>query len=267
MKSGRPSCLQSGSSKRVAESPNVENDGKREANTNRKPRCIMILPASWVPIVADELTKPYFLDLKRFLETERAEHQVFPPETRVFTALELTPPQDVCVVILGQDPYHDVGQAHGLCFSVLPGAKLPGSLRNIYKELKDDLGVTTPKHGCLISWARQGVLMLNTVLTVRAHQANSHGGKGWETFTDTIIGRLSNRTDPVIFVLWGKPAQAKKKLIDTRKHVVLESAHPSPLSAHHGFFGSKPFSKINQTLSSWGKPEIDWRIPEEKAVP
>jgi uracil-DNA glycosylase len=225
----------------------------------------MILPASWVPIVADELTKPYFLDLKRFLETERAEHQVFPPEARVFTALELTPPQEVRVVILGQDPYHDIGQAHGLCFSVLPGVNLPGSLRNIFKELKDDLGSTAPKHGCLISWARQGVLMLNTVLTVRAHEANSHRGRGWETFTDTIIGRLSNRIDSMIFVLWGKPAQAKKKLIDTNKHIVLESAHPSPLSAHNGFFGSKPFSKINQAQSAWGKPEIDWRIPEKES--
>lgn len=227
----------------------------------------MILPAAWIPIIGDELTKSYFHDLQQFLTVERAQREVFPPEDRVFAALDLMPFEQVRVVILGQDPYHDVGQAHGLCFSVLPGVKLPGSLRNIFKELKDDLGGTAPKHGCLISWAIQGVLMLNTVLTVRAHEPNSHRGKGWETFTDTIIGRLTNRTDPVIFVLWGKPAQVKKKLIDTNKHVVLESAHPSPLSAHNGFFGSKPFSKINQTLSSWGKPEINWRIPDEIAVP
>jgi len=234
---------------------------------NEPTRCLMLLPASWIPIIGPEMTKSYFRDLQQFLAVERAQHQVFPLEDRVFAALDLTPFERVRVVMLGQDPYHDIGQAHGLCFSVLPGVPLPGSLRNIFKELKDDLGVTTPKHGCLIPWAKQGVLMLNTVLTVRAHEANSHHGKGWETFTDTIIGRLSNRTDPVIFVLWGKPAQVKKKLIDTREHVVLESAHPSPLSAHNGFFGSKPFSKINQTLSSWGKPEINWRIPEEIGVP
>jgi uracil-DNA glycosylase len=227
----------------------------------------MILPASWMPILGPELTKSYFRDLQGFLTLERANRQVFPLEDRVFAALDLTPFEQVRVVMLGQDPYHDIGQAHGLCFSVLPGVPLPGSLRNIFKELNDDVGCTMPNHGCLIPWAKQGVLLLNTVLTVRAHQANSHRGKGWETFTDTIIGRLSNRIDPMIFVLWGKPAQAKKKLIDTNKHVVLESAHPSPLSAHNGFFGSKPFSKINQTLISWGKPEINWRIPEEKAVP
>ena len=227
----------------------------------------MILPASWMPILGPELTKSYFRDLQDFLTLERANHKVLPLEDRVFAALDLTPFEQVRVVMLGQDPYHDVGQAHGLCFSVPPGVKLPGSLRNIFKELNDDLGGRAPKHGCLISWARQGVLMLNTVLTVRAHEANSHRGRGWETFTDTIIGRLSNRADSVIFVLWGKPAQVKKNLVDTNKHIVLESAHPSPLSAHHGFFGSKPFSKINQALRAWGKPEIDWRIPEENTVP
>ena len=227
----------------------------------------MILPESWTPIVGDESTKPYFVSLQKFLAAERAQHHVFPPEVRVFTALELTPLEDARVVILGQDPYHDVGQAHGLAFSVLPGVKLPGSLRNIFKELKGDIGCTMPKHGSLIPWAEQGVLLLNAILTVRAHQANSHRGKGWEAFTDAIIQRLSDRTEPIIFVLWGKPAQAKKKLIDTNKHVVLESPHPSPLSAHAGFFGSKPFSKINHTLQSWGKPPIDWQIPDDVKVP
>jgi uracil-DNA glycosylase len=220
-------------------------------------------PASWTPIIGDELTKLYFHDLQQFLKIERAQHQVFPDEERVFAAFELTPFEQVRVVILGQDPYHDVGQAHGLAFSVLPGVKLPGSLRNIFKELSSDLGCAAPKHGCLTSWATQGVLLLNTVLTVRAHEAHSHSGKGWEIFTDAVIERLSNRTDPIIFVLWGKPAQAKKKLIDTSKHVLLESAHPSPLSAYTGFIGSKPFSRINHTLQSWGKRAIDWQIPDE----
>ncbi len=227
----------------------------------------MILPASWMPIVGDELTKPYFCALQSFLSGEHARHQTFPPEPQVFSALELTPFDGVRVVILGQDPYHDVGQAHGLCFSVLPGVKLPASLRNIFEELRDDLGLPTPKHGCLVPWTKQGVLLLNTVLTVRAHEANSHRGKGWETFTDGVIRQLSGRAEPIIFVLWGKPAQAKGTLIDAKKHVILEAAHPSPLSAHNGFFGSKPFSKINATLRAWGKPEIDWRIPDDMEVP
>ena len=226
----------------------------------------MELPSSWTPILGDEQTKPYFHDLQQFLDAERAQHQVFPSDDRIFTALELTPFDAVRVVILGQDPYHDVGQAHGLAFSVLPGVKLPASLRNIFKELHDDIGCAMSTHGCLISWASQGVLLLNTVLTVRAHQANSHRGKGWETFTDTIIGRLSERADPLIFVLWGKPAQLKKKLIDTKKHVILEAPHPSPLSAHSGFFGSKPFSKINRTLTAWGKPTVAWAIPDVATV-
>jgi uracil-DNA glycosylase len=222
----------------------------------------MNLPATWKDILGDEFTKPYFHELRQFLTTERAQQQIYPSENHVFAALELTPFEKVRVVILGQDPYHDVGQAHGLCFSVLPGVKLPASLRNIFKELKDDLGCPIPKHGCLIPWAKQGVLMLNTVMTVRAHEANSHRGQGWETFSDAVIQRLSNRTDPMIFVLWGKPAQTKKKLIATH-HGLLEAAHPSPLSAYNGFFGSKPFSKINRTLQSWGQREIDWQIPDQ----
>ena len=213
-----------------------------------------------MPTVGDELAKPYFGDLQQFLENERTKHTVFPPVDRVFEALELTPFDAVRVVVLGQDPYHDDGQAHGLAFSVLTGVKLPASLRNIFKELHDDLGGPLAKHGCLIPWAKQGVLMLNTVLTVRAHQAHSHRGKGWELFTDAVIAALSKRTDPIVFVLWGKPAQGKKILIDLQRHHVLESAHPSPLSAHRGFFGSRPFSKINDALRPWGQAEIDWRL-------
>jgi len=213
-----------------------------------------------MPTVGDELAKPYFGDLQQFLENERTKHTVFPPVDRVFEALELTPFDAVRVVVLGQDPYHDDGQAHGLAFSVLTGVKLPASLRNIFKELHDDLGGPLAKHGCLIPWAKQGVLMLNTVLTVRAHQAHSHRGKGWELFTDAVIAALSKRTDPIVFVLWGKPAQGKKILIDLQRHHVLESAHPSPLSAHRGFFGSRPFSKINDALRAWGQAEIDWRL-------
>ena len=215
-----------------------------------------------------ELTKPhYHLELQQFVADERQHHTIYPAADHVFAALQLTPFEQVRVVILGQDPYHDVGQAHGLAFSVLPGVKLPASLRNIFKELKDDLGCPKPAHGCLTPWAKQGVLLLNTVLTVRAHEANSHRGHGWETFTDAVIQALSNRTDPMIFVLWGKPAQTKTKLVDASKHVVLQAAHPSPLSAHAGFFGSKPFSRINQTLQSQGQPSIDWRIPDEVGVP
>ena len=223
----------------------------------------MQLPPSWAPIVGDELTKPYFRDLQQFLAAERVQHQIFPHDEHVFNAFHWTPFEAVRVVILGQDPYHDVGQAHGLAFSVPSGVKLPASLRNIFKELQDDLGCPTRKHGCLIPWAKQGVLLLNAVLTVRAHQAHSHRAKGWETFTDAVIARLGKRPEPTVFVLWGKPAQTKQQLIDLeRRHVVLESAHPSPLSAHSGFFGSRPFSKINEQLRAWGKPEIDWTIGE-----
>jgi len=221
----------------------------------------MKLPSSWLPQLRDEIAKPYYVAIQQFVAAERAEHQVFPPDEQVFAALKLTPFDAVRVVILGQDPYHDVGQAHGLAFSVQPGVKLPASLRNIFKELHDDLGIAPSKNGCLTSWAQQGVLLLNTVLTVRAHQANSHRGKGWETFTNVVIERLSTRDDPLIFVLWGKPAQSKKKLVAAEKHLVIESAHPSPLSAHNGFFGSKPFSQINASLESWGKPMIDWQVP------
>jgi uracil-DNA glycosylase len=221
----------------------------------------MRLPASWKPVVGDELKKPYFLALRRFLEAERGVHEVYPPDHQVYNALKHNPFATVKAVILGQDPYHDKGQAHGLAFSVPPGIRPPPSLVNIFKELKADLDTPPPASGCLIPWADQGVLLLNTVLTVRAHQANSHRNRGWETFTDSLITKLNDRVDPVIFVLWGGPAKKKKSLLDQPRHAVLEAAHPSPLSAHNGFFGSRPFSKINGVLNSWGKEEIDWRIP------
>ena len=205
-----------------------------------------------------EFVKEYFVKLTEFVESERAAHQVFPPAEEVFDALNLTPLNELKVLILGQDPYHNDGQAHGLCFSVRRGVKIPPSLRNIYKELESDAGLTSPDHGYLESWARQGILMLNTVLTVRAHQANSHRKKGWENFTDRII-EVVNDLPNVAFVLWGKPAQIKINLIDNR-HLIVKSAHPSPLSARNGFFGSKPFSKINRYLAELGKSEIDWQI-------
>ncbi|MSU79605.1 MAG: uracil-DNA glycosylase [Gemmataceae bacterium] len=222
----------------------------------------MELPPAWASILADEVVKSYLRDLQIFLSNERAAHQVFPSEENVFAALQHTPFDAVRVVILGQDPYHDVGQAHGLAFSVQPGVAIPASLRNIFKELRDDLGIAPPKHGCLTAWAKQGVLLLNAVLTVRAHEANSHRGQGWETFTDAIIQQLSNSSHKTIFVLWGKPAQTKKKLIDRARHTIIESAHPSPLSARTGFFESKPFSRVNSVLRENGDAEIDWAIPE-----
>ncbi|MCX4243696.1 uracil-DNA glycosylase [Paraliomyxa miuraensis] len=214
----------------------------------------------WVEALASEIDEPYFLELLDFVERERAEHQVFPPREQVFSAYVHTPLSAVKVLVLGQDPYHDDDQAHGLSFSVGPDVKVPPSLRNIYKELHGDLGLQPPKHGHLVKWAQQGVMLLNTVLTVRAHQAGSHQGHGWERFTDATIKAVSQRSEHVVFVLWGKPAQKKKKLIDGRKHTILEANHPSPLSASKGFFGSKPFSAINAALRSKGQAEIDWRL-------
>lgn len=215
---------------------------------------------TWVEKLAPELDKPYMLKLLDFVAKERAETEVFPVQSEVFSAFSLTPFDDVKVLILGQDPYHDDGQAHGLSFSVKPGIKIPPSLRNIYKELKSDLGITAPKHGYLASWAEQGVMMLNAVLTVRAHKPNSHKNKGWEQFTDAVIRTLSAERDHLVFVLWGKYAQKKAKLIDKRKHTILQGNHPSPLSARKGFFGSRPFSKINRALSKAKQAEIDWRL-------
>lgn len=222
----------------------------------------MNLPSSWNTILAQEIRQPYFGELMSFLDSERATHEVFPPEESVFAALEHTPYEDATVLLLGQDPYHDNGQAHGLCFSVMPGVKTPPSLANVYKELEQDLGFKPVKHGHLSSWAKQGVLMLNTVLTVRAHQPNSHQKKGWETFTDAIIRAMNEKPTTVVFVLWGRPAQKKKGLIDEARHVVIESPHPSPLSARRGFFGSKPFSKINAALQQAGHSEVNWKLPD-----
>ena len=202
------------------------------------------------------------MQLQQFVEAERREHTVFPPERDVFNALELTPYEQVKVLLLGQDPYHDHNQAHGLCFSVRPGIAPPPSLVNMYKELKSDVGFRIPNNGYLVKWADQGILMLNAVLTVRAHEPNSHKNKGWERFTDAIISAVNGKPDLVVFVLWGGYAQKKLKLIDTERHVVIQSAHPSPLSARNGFFGSRPFSKINAALLAAGKSAIDWQIPD-----
>ncbi len=217
------------------------------------------LPPCWQHALASEFGESYFADLRQFVLAERAGGQVFPPAADVFNAFQLTSLAEVKVLVLGQDPYHDVGQAHGLSFSVRQGVKPPPSLRNIFKELESDAGVSMPDHGCLESWARQGVLLLNTVLTVRAHAANSHRKRGWERFTDRVIDSV-NAGPPVAFVLWGKPAQRKAERIDDR-HLIIQSPHPSPLSARRGFFGSKPFSRINTFLTEQGSQPIDWSLP------
>ena len=214
----------------------------------------------WNPILRAELSKPYWPELQRFVADERAHHAVYPAPDEVFAALHLTPYRDVKVLILGQDPYHGPGQAHGLCFSVRPGIPPPPSLQNILKELHTDLGVEPPDHGCLDAWAAQGVLLLNATLTVRARQAASHQGKGWETFTDEVITSVTGKDHPVVFVLWGSHARKKKALIDTARHTIIESAHPSPLSASNGFFGSRPFSRTNAALNAAGLDPIDWRL-------
>ncbi|MFE6749038.1 uracil-DNA glycosylase [Kitasatospora purpeofusca] len=221
------------------------------------------LPESWREVLGTETGKPYFAELAAFVAAQRAEHQVFPPSGQEFSALEATPYEKVRVLVLGQDPYHDDGQAHGMSFSVLPGTRTPPSLRNIFKELDADLGIPAPDNGYLMHWAEQGVLLLNAVLTVRAHEANSHKAKGWEKFTDAVIQAVSAREEPVVFVLWGNYAKKKLPLIDTAKHVVVQGAHPSPLSAKL-FFGSRPFSQINTALEGFGVDPIDWRIPDLK---
>ena len=223
------------------------------------------IPAGWRVQLEPETEKPYWQKLMDFVAAERAAHQVFPPDAEVFSALQLTAYADTKVMILGQDPYHDDGQAHGLAFSVRPGVTPPPSLRNMFKELHDDLGLPVPKTGYLVPWAEQGVLLLNAVLTVRAHEANSHKGKGWEKFTDAVLKALAEREKPVVFVLWGGYARKKAALLDKQRHVIIESAHPSPLSAHHGFFGSRPFSQINAALRDHGEREIDWRLTENAA--
>ncbi|MEO1374088.1 MAG: uracil-DNA glycosylase [Cyanobacteria bacterium J06635_10] len=218
------------------------------------------LPDSWQTVLAEELDKPYFKELQNFIEEERKSQIIYPPQEDVFSAFELTPYEQVNVLILGQDPYHGENQAHGLCFSVKPGNKIPPSLVNIYKELQDDLGFDIPDNGYLVLWAKQGILMINAVLTVQAHKPNSHKNKGWETFTDAVISKVNQKQESVIFVLWGGYAKKKLKLIDTNRHTVIQSAHPSPLSARNGFFGSKPFSKINSALRQASKPEINYQL-------
>ncbi len=218
------------------------------------------IPASWQPYLEQEFGQPYIEKLEAFLEAERASQQVFPPEKDVFRALELTPFENIKVVILGQDPYHDDGQAHGLAFSVQPGIKPPPSLVNMFKELETDLGIPRPKTGFLEPWARQGVLMLNAVLTVRAHAAGSHQKQGWGKLTDAMIQAISSHKTGVVFVLWGAYAHKKADLIDASRHTVLKAVHPSPLSARNGFFGSRPFSSINAALDKVEKSEIDWRL-------
>lgn len=215
------------------------------------------LPNNWEKHLTDEIKQDYFKELELFLDEEYKNQIIFPKKEDIFTALEATSFEETQVVILGQDPYHGDNQAHGLSFSVLPGEKLPPSLRNIYQELESDIGVTR-KDGYLLSWATQGVLLLNTVLTVRKGQAHSHKNKGWEKLTDEIIKKLNLRKSSVIFVLWGKPAQSKKSMINTEKHYIIEAPHPSPLSAYRGFFGSQPFSTINKLLAEQNKKNIHW---------
>lgn len=214
----------------------------------------------WLNPLEEEFKKPYYRDLYNKVKDEYNTHIVYPPSNEIFTAFELTPLSDVKVLILGQDPYHEPGQAHGLSFSVKPGIKIPPSLCNIYKELQDDLGLYIPNNGFLTKWASQGVMMLNTVLTVRAHEANSHKGIGWEQFTDAAIKALNEQDRPIVFMLWGSPSQKKIPMLTNPKHLVLTSAHPSPLSAYRGFFGCKHFSKCNDFLRKNGIEEIDWQI-------
>ena len=214
----------------------------------------------WLEPLTPEFQKPYYAELFRFVKNEYAARKIFPPADDIFNAFHLTPLHAVKVVILGQDPYHNDGQAHGLCFSVKPDVDIPPSLVNIYQELHDDLGCYVPNNGYLTKWASQGVLMLNTVLTVRAHQANSHRGMGWEEFTDAAIRILDEQDRPMVFILWGSPAQKKEKMLHNPKHLILKAPHPSPLSAYRGFFGSKPFSRTNDFLKENGLEPIDWQI-------
>ena len=219
------------------------------------------LEPSWLAHLREEFDRHYMQDLRAFLVAEKAKHRIFPPGGEIFSAFAHTPFDKVRVVILGQDPYHGPGQAHGLCFSVRRGVRPPPSLRNIFKELNGSLGVPLPEHGELTTWADQGVLLLNTVLTVRAHQANSHRNQGWEPFTDRVISLLNERRDGLVFVLWGSAAGKKASMIDGERHRILRSPHPSPLSAHRGFFGCGHFEAINAHLCALGQPPINWALP------
>ena len=221
---------------------------------------MVLLGNTWDGLLYSEFQKEYYIKLREFLKNEYATQTIYPEMGNIFNALKYTSYEDVKAVILGQDPYHGPNQAHGLCFSVQKGVKAPPSLQNMFKELNSDLGIPIPKNGELTSWARQGVLLLNTVLTVRAGQANSHKGMGWEIFTDRVIELLNMREKPIVFLLWGGPAKTKSKLITNPNHHILSTVHPSPLSAYNGFFGCKHFSKTNEILRSMGEKEIDWRI-------
>ncbi len=216
------------------------------------------LPADWATLLATHVNTPEWSALQAFVAAERASHTIYPSAAHTFAAFEHTPVDTVRVLLLGQDPYHGPNQAHGLCFSVPEGARFPPSLRNMLKELETDLNIPARPHGDLSAWAHQGVLLLNTVLTVREGAANSHQKQGWEAFTDAVIAALSERSDPIVFVLWGNPARRKKRLIDTNRHRIVEGAHPSPLSAYRGFFGSRPYSAVNRHLAELGYRDIDW---------
>lgn len=222
----------------------------------------MPIPESWLPALVAEIDQPYYQQLYRFVSEERKKYRVYPPGPDVFNALRYTPFEQVRVVIIGQDPYHDENQAHGLAFSVRPGVPTPPSLQNIYKELRNDVQFRVPNHGCLIPWAEQGVLLLNTVLTVRAHQANSHQGNGWENFTDAVLRAVNGVNRRVVFLLWGSYAQRKAEGIDTSRHTVLKAPHPSPLSASRGFFGCAHFSQTNTALQSAGLSPINWQLAD-----
>lgn len=218
----------------------------------------------WLDALKEEFRQPYYKKLFQTVNEEYRTRQIFPPADDIFNAFHLTPLHEVKVVILGQDPYHGEEQAHGLCFSVRPGVDIPPSLVNIYQELHDDLGCYVPDNGYLVKWAKQGVMLLNTVLTVRAHAANSHRGIGWEEFTDAAIRILNDQDRPMVFILWGRPAQAKKVMLTNPRHLILEAPHPSPLSAYRGFFGSRPFSQTNAYLEKNGLTPIDWQIENRK---
>jgi uracil-DNA glycosylase len=212
--------------------------------------------------IGEEFAKPYFAELRKFVSEERRQFDVFPPAQDVFNAFRFTPLTQVRVVILGQDPYPTPGHAHGLCFSVRPGVTIPASLRNIYRELEADLKIPPANHGYLEAWARQGILLLNTVLTVRSGSPNSHKGKGWEYFTDAALAAVNQLSRRVVFLLWGSHAKQKAKRIDAKKHAIITGVHPSPMSADNGFFGSKPFSQVNEALEEAGQPPIDWKLPD-----
>ncbi|MBY7142141.1 uracil-DNA glycosylase [Virgibacillus sp. NKC19-3] len=224
---------------------------------------MVILTNDWAPKMDKEFQKDYYLQLRSFLKKEYQTRTIYPHMNDIFNALHYTSYENTKVVILGQDPYHGPNQAHGLSFSVKPGVTTPPSLKNIYQELQADVGAPIPNHGCLVSWAKQGVLLLNTALTVRAGQANSHRGKGWEYFTNEVIRQVNAKEEPVVFFLWGRNAQAKEEFINASRHHIIKSPHPSPFSAHKGFFGSRPFSRANQFLREAGRSEIDWSIPNK----